>query len=213
LSSAAFAAVVVLVVVLVGLASSVTPSSPAGTSSEQTTQSTSAIYYTTESGSTSSESSRAIVSGYLIHATTFSNGTVKSVTVSLTVSSTDSTGSDPCAIGGPPNGMFVEVVSDSGNIVVGAQVNASLDAGGDDCNGVYYPGSNTTKTFTSTGGWTGLPLGEYGGSYSFKVEYQGHYYSYDISAETEPLSTTCVTLSVPSARSDVSQRYLQTSCS
>jgi hypothetical protein len=226
-SALAFAIIVVVAVIAVGFIAS----EPLGISNPQPTsystlasqqessgrssvaESSSSIFFTTWNQSSSATTPTFSVGpAYAVGPTTFSNGTVKTVTVTLTVSSTASQGQDPCAIAGPPDGADVRLLFDNGSAVMGAQVNASLDAGGDVCNQVLYPGQNMTTSFTTGSSWHSLPLGEYGGSFSFTAEYQGHYYAYNIHAYTQPISTTCVTLYIPSARSNVTEDIGSSSC-
>lgn len=150
--------------------------------------------------STSSEatSTRGSVTGvYII--TTLSNGSVRTISASVT---STVTGASPCPIAGPPNGVYIRILSDaSGNPVVGANVSVAQKDGGPTCNGVLYFEKGSMETFITDGTqWHSLDMGNYG-LLSITVRYSGA--SYQLMAGTSPLSVSCATLYVPSGKSSV----------
>ncbi len=154
----------------------------------------------TSTQGTSSEvaSTRGSVIGvYII--TTLPNGSVRTISDSVT---STVTGPSPCPILGPPNGVYLRILSDaSATPVKGASVSVVQNDGGPTCNGVLYFEKGSTQAFISDGGkWQSLEMGNYG-ELSVTVEYSGA--SYHLSAGTSPLSVTCATLYVPSGRSSV----------
>jgi hypothetical protein len=144
-----------------------------------------------------SGNSSVVATAYLISSTTLSNGSVRTVTILDTATSTATAGSNPCVIVGQPAGVLLKIASDIiGNPVAGAQVSATHREANDTCNGVLYPGIQTTVSFTTNGtAWYSLDSTN-AGTYSFAVRYSDR--NYNFTAQLEPMTLTCTTLYVPS---------------
>ena len=170
------------------------------TQSNQSSQSTFSL--DTSSNTTALGS---VLGAYII--TTLTNGSVRTITDSVT---STATGASPCLIAGPPNGVYVRILSDgSGKPVVGANVSAFQKEGGPICNDVQYLEGPFTQTFTTDGNqWHALGMGNFG-DLSVTVKYLGA--SYNFSAKMMPLSVTCDTLYVPSGK-NIATTEFQTNC-
>ncbi len=116
------------------------------------------------------------------------------------------------SITGQPGGSFLRILSDSTLApVTGAVVTATLNPMGCIRNGVESPANAvTTQTFTTNGTeWMPLDTNN-GANYSFTVEYSGH--SYTFTAGLRPVSLTCITLYVPSGRTNSTIQEFKSTC-
>jgi len=117
-----------------------------------------------------------------------------------------------CIITGEPAGIFVRVLSDSGQTpVAGALVIATNEPAYCGTSPPTPATAQRTVNFTTSSSTQWYPLNNNDDSgYSFIVAYSGQTYTFH--ASMAPLSTTCVTLYVPSGRTNTTITEFQSSC-
>lgn len=114
-----------------------------------------------------------------------------------------------CIITGQPGGIVFRVLSDSTLMPVAGvsviAINTPFLCDGSPAT------SQTVEMFTTNGtAWLPLPSdNNYG--YSFIANYLGH--TYNFTAHLEPVSLTCVTLDIPSGRTNVTIAEYRSTCS
>jgi hypothetical protein len=192
---------IVAVVAVAGIAGffAVSLSGSSTVSSGLTMASTSS---STPSSTASAVATRTIEAQTTYDTTTFTNSSTSVVTI---INGSQSGGPNPyapCVIAGQPGGFHFRLLSYSSSVpVVGANVTAFHIQASDSCNGVFHPGDLTVAHFQTGGSlWYWLDDSN-AGIYNFTVTYLGHPFSI-VSPPMKPITGSCVTLYLPSGRTD-----------
>lgn len=201
----------VAVVTVAGVASffALSLSGSSAVSSGSASSSTSS---STPSSMVSATATRTIEAQTTYDTTTFSDSSTAVVTI---INGTQSGGPNPyapCDIAGQPGGFHFRVVSDSSSApIVGVNVTAFHLQAGDVCNGVLHPGDVTVAHFQTDGSlWYSLDDTN-AGIYNFTVSYLGQPFSF-VSPQMRPITGSCVTLYLPSGKTNSTYVAGGTSC-
>ncbi|MDA4118690.1 MAG: hypothetical protein OK455_10140 [Thaumarchaeota archaeon] len=192
---------ILVVAAVAGIAGlfAVTLSGSSSVSSGSTLSSTSS---STPSSTVYPLATRTIEAETTYHTTTFSNSSSSVVTITNGSQSGGPNPYAPCVIAGQPGGFHFRVLSDSSSApVVGANITAFHIQANDSCNGVFHPGDFTVAHFQTDGSlWYWLDDSN-AGIYNFTLTYLGHSVSI-VSPQMKPITGSCVTLYLPSGRTD-----------
>jgi hypothetical protein len=192
---------IVTVVAVAGIAGffAVSLSGSSAVSNGSTSSSTSS---STLSSVVSAVPTRTIEAETTYYTTTSSNSSTSIVTI---INGSQSGGPNPfapCAIAGQPADFLFRILSDSSFVpVVGANVTAIHLQATDICNGVSHPGDITVAHFQTDGSLWYLLDNSNAGDYNFTVSYLGQSFSF-ASPQMEPITGLCVTLYLPSGRTN-----------